>query len=167
MLAYVTNDNDFYQLWEDGWKVWQPKSGATLELSKVKSIDELTNSTYEVVGNVVFVTDLNALRWYDGNTWNSFSRIYIQSQAPDDTNGIWVDTDEKGISKPESVTTSLLKMINVLAKRVSALEYREQQLQSGGFDNNMYNLYDEIIGVDPGEDINGVVDEEDAEGTTE
>jgi hypothetical protein len=72
-----------------------------------------------------------------------------------------------GISKPESVTTSLLKMINVLAKRVSALEYREQQLQSGGFDNNMYNLYDEIIGVDPGEDINGVVDEEDAEGTTE
>jgi len=58
-------------------------------------------------------------------------------------------------------------MINVLARKVNSLEYRNQQIQSGTFDNNMFDLYNNIIGIDPESKINGIIDEEDADGTNE
>ena len=168
MLCFVINEKSFYQYLNGKWSIWQVKSGASLELQSVDSMNDLYGSSLETRGQVVYVGDLNALRWYDGTTWQSFSKIYIQDTEPDDLNGVWLDTSEDSeINKPESTTTQLLKMINVLARRISILEYRNQQLQSGTFDNNMYNLYDEIQGIDPGTDINSNVDEEDADGTTE
>jgi hypothetical protein len=58
-------------------------------------------------------------------------------------------------------------MINVLARKVHSLEYRNQQIQSGTFDNNMFDLYNNIIGIDPESEISGIIDEEDADGTNE
>lgn len=168
MLCFVVDEKTFYQYLNGKWSIWQMKSGASLELQSVDTMEDLYGSTLETRGNVVYVVELNALRWYDGLMWQSFSKIYIQDTEPDDTNGVWIDTSENTeINKPVSTTTQLLKMINVLAKRISILEYRNQQLQSGTFDNNMYNLYDEIQGIDPGTDINVEVDESDADGTTE
>jgi hypothetical protein len=43
----------------------------------VSDMDELIGSSLEIEGQVVFVRDLNALRWFDGITWQSFSKIYI------------------------------------------------------------------------------------------
>lgn len=168
MLCFVANEKTFYQYMNEKWSIWQVKSGASLELQSVDTMDDLYGTSLETRGQVVYVVDLNALRWYDGTTWQSFSKIYVQDTEPDDVNGVWLDTSEdSSINKSESTVTQLLKMINVLARRISILEYRNQQLQSGTFENNMYNLYDEIEGIDPGDDINGEVNEKDADGTTE
>ena len=168
MLCFVIDELQIYQFLSGTWKTWQPKSGASLSLMSVSDMDELIGSSLEIEGQVVFVRDLNALRWYDGNVWQSFSKIYIQSTPPDDINGIWIDvSNDKSINQPETIVTQLLKMINVLARKVHSLEYRNQQIQSGTFENNMFDLYNNIIGIDPESEINGIIDEEDADGTNE
>jgi len=119
MLCFVVEELLFYQFLSGTWKTWQPKTGASLSLMSVADMDELIGSSLEIEGQVVFVRDLNALRWYDGNVWQSFSKIYIQSTPPDDINGIWIDiSNDKSINQPETIVTQLLKMINVLAKKV-------------------------------------------------
>ncbi len=106
MLCFVVSELQMYQFLSGTWKTWQPKSGASLSLMSVSDMDELIGSSLEIEGQVVFVRDLNALRWYDGYVWQSFSKIYIQATPPDDLNGIWIDiSNDKSINQPETIVT--------------------------------------------------------------
>lgn len=106
MLCFVVEELQFYQYLNGAWKTWQVKSGATMSLMSVQDMEELIGSSLEVQGQVVYVRSLNGLRWYDGDTWQSFSKIYIQETPPDDENGIWIDiSNDSNINHPETVTT--------------------------------------------------------------
>jgi hypothetical protein len=167
MLAFVVDVKKFYQLLDNTWKIWQPEAGASLVLHTVATTSELKGSSLEVKGQVVYVEDIDGLLYYSGTTWNSFTRIYIQSTAPTDKSGIWIDSTDSGVNESSSVVSDLYRLINILAKKVSQLEYMNQQIQSGGFSNNMYDEYGNITGIDPGDEISGITDADKSDGTTE
>lgn len=162
MLCFVVESKLFFQLMGGKWENWS--IGGEMQLQSVAKAEDLW--MFEQRGQVIYVEEYNALRYYDGD-WRSFTQVYIQDTPPNDKGGIWIDTSGGGLSLTNSVTSSLLKIISCLTKRVKALEYREQQIQSGEVSNNMFNLYDEIVGIDPGSEILDDIDEDDYEGTTE
>lgn len=169
MLCYVKETRRFFQLMEGRWKTWQPSSGATMEITTVDTLAELENTSLENRGQVVFVDEYDTLFYYTGVKWQTFSRIYVQDFPPEDIGSIWIDTTGEGLNESSNVVSELYKLINILARKIHKLEYREQQIVSGEFDNNMYNLYDEIIGIDPEKTIPGLAieEEEESDGTTE
>lgn len=163
MLCYVKETRRFFQLLDFTWKTWQPSSGATMEIITVNTLEELKGTILENRGQVVFVDEYDTLFYYTGVKWSTFSRIYVQDFPPEDTGSIWIDTSDVGLNNSSSIANELYRLINILARKIHKLEYREQQIQSGEFSNNMYNLYDEIIGIDPKDTIPGLAVEEDEE----
>lgn len=168
MLCFVKENRRFYQLMGDVWKTWQVESGATMSLTTVASLSDLINSSLEVRGQVVFVDDLDTLVYYTGTKWSPFSRIYVQSTEPEDKGGVWIDTsDEVSLNHLNTSAANLISMINILARKVHALEYMRQQISSGGFDNNMYDQYGDIVGIDPEDYISGLDKEDEDDSTTQ
>jgi hypothetical protein len=54
------------------------------------------------------------LRFWNGQYWESFRKIYIQSTPPDDKGGIWIDTTEEGYNSSQSIIQDMLRVINIL-----------------------------------------------------
>lgn len=159
MLCYVIDENKFYQYRYEAWNPWvinseqtpiQPGGAGVQVVETIEDAEE-----YATLGQIIYVQDQAQLYYYSPTGWGTFTRIYIQDEAPSDLGGLWIDTHDSGFEQSNDFTKSLLKMINLLSRRVSQLEYMNQQIQSGKFDNNMYDVYGNIIDIDPAQEITG------------
>ena len=154
MLCYVKNtskNGHMYQFSNGAWSIWTSGSGGGLSIEIVDSLEDLNNPDLQIKGQIVFVNEVNELRYYTGYSWESFSRIYIQSTPPDDTGGIWIDTSEnKEHLSSNTVIQNLLKVVNILQEKVKRLEYAlDCQMDSGDFTNNQYNYYNGAESEEP------------------
>lgn len=154
MLCYVKNspdENHMYQFYNGVWNVWKVQGGGGgeggggMSLVVVETLQELLdNESLRIKGQIVFVNELNELRFYNGFTWDSFSKIYIQDTPPEDKGGIWIDTSEnKEHLTSSTVIQELLQIIHVLQEKVNRLEFAfNNQIDSGDFTNNQFYAYD-------------------------
>lgn len=159
MLCYVKNDaQHLYQYKDNSWIVWN--TGGGRPVVTVESLEDLNKAELQIKGQLVYVDEIGDLRYYNGVTWESFSRIYIQDEPPIDTGGIWIDTSEsKEYNNSNTVIQDLLKVVNILQTKVKKLEYAlECQMDSGDFTNNQFNYYN---GQDSEEPNYGTSEEED------
>ena len=145
MLCYVADDNHMYQFRNNAWNIWvvEGTGGGTATIQIVSTLADLENPDLKIEGSLVFVQETKDLRYYNGEYWETFSKIYIQSTEPDDKSGIWIDTSEnKEYLSSNTVIQDLLKVINILQARVNKLEYALNcQMDSGDFTNNQFNYY--------------------------
>lgn len=164
MLCYVKNSSDhMYQLHDNQWEVWEVKGtgGGGVSVEVVDTLEELEDrEDLQNEGQLVFIRELDALRFYNGSYWESFSKIYIQATPPEDKGGIWIDTSEnKEHMSSNTVIQDLLKVIYVLQEKVKRLEFAFNcQMDSGDFKNNQYYAYD---GAENEEPDYGTSEEED------
>jgi ABC-type glycerol-3-phosphate transport system substrate-binding protein len=99
MLCYVkeisTRDH-MYQYKGGLWTVWEGQggSGGGTGSIVIDTLEELEHPDYHLTGLIAFIKELDTLYYYNGDFWESFSRIYIQNTPPDDKGGIWIDTSE-------------------------------------------------------------------------
>lgn len=157
MLCYVKNSTDhMYQYYNNIWNKWVigtgGESGGGISIVVVDTLtDLLDREDLRIKGQLVFVDDLNELRYFTGVYWQSFSKIYIQDIAPDDNGGIWIDTSEnKEHMSSNTVIQDLLKVIYVLQEKVNRLEFAfECQMDSGDFTNNQAYEYDTAAEEEP------------------
>ena len=154
MLCYVktaSNDSHMYQYTNGNWNVWSGGSSeGGLSIVTVATLSDLNDTTLQTKGRIVFVTETNDLRWYNGTSWLTFTKIYIQSTEPSDTGGIWIDTSEKGYSKSDTVIQELLAAISVLQSKISKIEYAfDCEMDFGDFTNNKYYEYNGSTAVEP------------------
>ena len=103
MLCYVKNSpdsNHMYQFYNGIWNVWKVQGGGGsggggMSIVVVDTLEELLDrDDLRVKGQIVFVNDINEIRYFNGYLWESFSKIYIQDIPPEDKGGIWIDTSE-------------------------------------------------------------------------
>lgn len=104
MLCYVKNSpdgNHMYQFYNGVWNVWKVQGGGGgeggggMSLVVVETLQELLdNESLRIKGQIVFVNELNELRFYNGFTWDSFSKIYIQD-TPQKTKEVFGLTHQK------------------------------------------------------------------------
>lgn len=173
MLCYVKNsptNNHIYKFENGAWDVWKVQtggggggSGEGMSVVIVESLQELLDrEDLRVQGQIVFVDDIDQLRYYTGVYWESFSKIYIQDTPPEDTGGIWIDTSEnKEHLTTNTVIQELLQVVHILQEKVKKLEFAfECQIDSGDFRNNQYYAYD---GAENEEPNYGTSEEEDNE----
>ena len=108
MLAYVAETNKIYQFQQGIWIPWSGGSGGGdggASIIKIDNLSDLNNPALKVVGQIVYVTEIKDLRYFDGTEWKSFTRIYIQPIPPEDKGGIWIDTSD------EKVFDSLMELL--------------------------------------------------------
>ena len=167
MLAYVINRNKIYQLisrWgQNTWEEWAGGGGggSGASIIKVDTEAELDDPQYQLLGQIVFVDELKDLRYYDGQFWKSFTRIYAQPTPPDDKGGIWIDTSDERKFTSEGVFDSMVQVISILQEKIRRLEWvLGNQLDFGDFNNNHYQEYDEWptpeepkLGTNPEDDL--------------
>lgn len=164
MLCFVTNtpeNQHFYQYINNNWELWSAQGGSGgVSIEIVDTLEDLNNPDLQIKGQLVYVEDIKELRFYNGEYWESFSKIYIQPTPPEDTGGIWIDTSEEhDYNSSNTVIQDLLKVINILQQKVARLEYAlDCQMDSGDFTNNQYNVYN---GADNEEPNYGTSEEED------
>lgn len=170
MLCYVKEASDtehMYQYQSGQWNIWKVQteggggSGGGVSIIEVDTLEELeSREDLKTKGQLVFVNEISELRYYNGQFWESFSKIYIQSTPPSDTGGIWIDDSEnKEYLSSSTVIQDLLKVIYVLQEKVKKLEFAfECQMDSGDFTNNQYYAYD---GAENEEPDYGTSEEED------
>lgn len=168
MLCYVKKapgENHMYQFYNGVWNEWIVQGGGGgeggMSIVVVKTLEELyNNEDLRITGQIVFVEEIDEIRYYNGLVWESFSKIYIQDIPPEDKGGIWIDTSEnKEHMTSNTVIQDLLKVIYVLQEKVKKLEFAfECQMDSGDFKNNQYYAYD---GADNEEPNYGTSEEED------
>lgn len=152
MLCYVAEDNHMYQFRNNVWAIWIVESSSGAAIVKVVSeLTDLENEELKIQGQLVFVQETKDIRYYNGQFWETFSKIYIQSTEPDDKGGIWIDTSEnKEYLSSNTVIQDLLKVINILQARVNKLEYALNcQMDSGDFTNNQFNIYNGAENEEP------------------
>ena len=157
MLCYVkTVDNaiHMYQYNSGEWLPWIVEGGgggSGMTLITVNYLSDLNSDTLKIPGQIVYVNEVNEIRYYNNSTWNSFSKIYIQNTPPDDKGGIWIDTsDDKVFLDSNGVIQNLLQVISVLQEKISKLEWAfNSQMDFGNFTNNKYYEYDNQPAVDP------------------
>ena len=156
MLCYVKNDITNRHMYQYIGSIWIPwvyalGGGNGISIQTVQLLSELDAPDYKITGQLVFVREVDGLRYYNGSTWNSFSRIYIQSSPPDDKGGIWIDTAEDNkFFTSNRVIQDLLQVISILQTKVSKLEWAfKSQLDFGGFTNNQYYDYDNSPSIEP------------------
>ena len=161
-VKYVNTDLHMY-IYRDEWEIWEGQGGSGgggLSLVTVKDLEELETKTgLQVKGQLVFVNDLDDLRFWNGQYWESFRKIYIQSTPPDDKGGIWIDTSEKGFERSTDVIQEMLKVINILQQKVKRLMYMQTEIDPGDFTNNQSTIYDGEDSIEP--DLDGSSEEED------
>lgn len=151
MLCYVKADaSHMYQYTNGAWNVYSGGTGGGMTVVSVATLTDLNNSDLQTVGRIVFVKEVNGLRWYTGTDWESFTRIYIQSTAPEDKGGIWIDTTDEGFTQSNSVVQQLLQAVATLQTRLSKIEYAfDCEMDFGDFTNNKYYEYDKSEAVEP------------------
>lgn len=170
MLCYVKQsptENHMYQYYNGTWNVWIIQGGGSggggMSIVVVKTLEELyNNEDLRITGQIVFVEEIDEIRYYNGLVWESFSKIYIQDIPPEDKGGIWIDTSEnKEHMSSNTVIQDLLKVIYILQEKVKKLEYAfDCQMDSGDFNNNQRNIYNNSESEEPNY---GTSEEEDNE----
>lgn len=158
MLCYVKEVEDdlhMYQYIGSTWTVWAGQGGGGgtggMTLKVVDTLADLTNPDLKITGQIVFVIEVNSIRYYTGSTWDSFSKIYIQNTPPEDKGGIWIDTStDKVFLDSNGVIQNLLQVVSVLQEEVARLKWAlGSQLDFGGFTNNKFYEYDNQPAVEP------------------
>ena len=157
MLCYVKTDITNQHMYQYLNTIWQPwaysGSGGSggFSIQMVVSLDDLNNPELERTGQLVFVQEVDSLRYYNGTVWKSFSKIYIQNTPPADTGGIWIDTSEdREYTSASSVIQNLLQIIGVLYEKIDKLEYAfNNQMDFGDFSNNQASEYDGTTPLEP------------------
>lgn len=156
MLCYVkeisTRDH-MYQYKGGLWTVWEGQggSGGGTGSIVVDTLEELEHPDYHLTGLIAFIKELDTLYYYNGDFWESFSRIYIQNTPPEDKGGIWIDTSEnREHSFSNSVVQGLLKTIAILQAKVDKMEYAFNcHMDFGDFTNNNFHAYNDENGIEP------------------
>ena len=117
-VKYVEDDIHMFIYRDQGWEVWEGQGGSGgggLSLVVVTDLVELaTKTALQVRGQLVYINSLDDLRFWNGQYWESFRKIYIQDTPPDDKGGIWIDTSEKGYNSSSDVIQDMLRVINIL-----------------------------------------------------
>lgn len=156
MLCYVKNSTThMYQFYDGSWHVWQTGGGGGgggMSIVIIDTLQELLDrEDLRIKGQIVFVNELNEIRFYNGSVWESFSRIYIQDTPPEDLGGIWIDTSEnKEHLSSNTVIQDLLKVVYILQEEVKKLKFAfDCQIDSGDFKNNQYYTYDNHEQLEP------------------
>ena len=158
MLCYVKEVEDdlhMYQYVGGTWIIWAGQGGGGgtggMTLKVVDTLADLTNPNLKITGQIVFVIEVNGIRYYTGSTWDSFSKIYIQNTEPEDKGGIWIDTStDKVFLDSNGVIQNLLQVVSVLQEEVARLKWAlGSQLDFGDFRNNKYYEYDNQPAVEP------------------
>ncbi len=154
MLCYIkegVDNNNMFQFINNEWIPWIVKGSDGTSIKVVETLSDLEKLEYEYIGQIVFVNEVNELRFYNGNTWNSFSKYYIQDTPPTDLGGIWIDTStNKEHLTSNTVVQELLQVISVLEEKVKKLEFAFQsQMDFGDFTNNKYYEYDGHDSLEP------------------
>lgn len=166
MLCYVkeiSTKDHMYQYKGGIWTVWEGQggSGGGTGSVVVDTLEELQHPDYQLTGLIAFIKELDTLYYYNGNFWESFSRIYIQDTPPEDLGGIWIDTSEnKEHLKSNTVIQSLIKTIAVLEAKIQKMEYAFNcHMDFGDFTNNNFHAFNDEEGIEP--DYGGSSEEDD------
>ena len=121
MLCYVKevpDDTHMFIYRGNQWEIWEGQGGSGgggLSLVVVEDLDELaTKTALQMKGQIVYVDSLDDLRFWNGEYWESFRKIYIQNTPPDDKGGIWIDTSEDGYQSSSDIIQNMLRVINIL-----------------------------------------------------
>lgn len=151
MLCFVTETKLFYQLINNKWKKWTiGTGGSSMSLQSVETLEDLNNTTLEVQGQIVYIDDIDELRYYNGTIWKSFNKIYVSETPPSDTGGIWIDiSEEKDYTKSNAIIQSLVATVAALANKVAKLEYMSHEIDPGDITNNMYAVYKDYTAEEP------------------
>lgn len=170
MLAYVLSTNNIYQFSKGNvWVIWTGGGGggSGASIIKVDNLSDLDNPDYKILGQLVFVDEIKDLRYYDGEYWKSFNRIYVQPTPPEDKGAIWIDnSDEKSFSSSNGVIQSLVRAVSILQEETRRLKWAlGNQLDFGDFNNNHYSEYDDyedpeepFLGTNPEDDLEELID---------
>lgn len=158
MLCYVNQDTEYkmYQYKNGVWNPWVVEGGGGGGAAYIKVVDkmeDLDDIDNKIKGQLVFVNEIKDIRYYDGENWNSFSKIYIQPTEPDDKGGIWIDTSEQREHNSSStIIQDLLGVISILTEKVNKLEFMvRDQLDFGSFSDNKTNDFLGQEGLNPEE----------------
>ena len=171
MLCYVkqtSNGVHMFQCINSTWVPWTYATGGTgnMTLIIVDTLTELNNPDLKIIGQIVYVNEIEAIRYYNGTSWESFSRIYIQPTPPEDKSGIWIDTaEDKQFLNSNQVIQNLLQVISILQEKVNKLEWAfNSQMDFGNFTNNKYYEYDGQPSIQP---TYGISEEQDIQTQSE
>jgi len=85
MLCYVKiveDDTHFFILRNNTWGVWEGQGGSGgsggLSVVVVEDLEELELKTaLQTLGQLIFINSLDELRFWNGQYWESFRKIYI------------------------------------------------------------------------------------------
>lgn len=154
MLCFVKEvpDDTHMFIYRNGWEIWEGQggSGGGIGLVVVEDLEELeTKTALQMRGQIVFVNDLDDLRFWNGEFWESFRKIYIQPTPPDDKGGLWIDTSEGGYQSSSDVIQNMLKVINILQQKVNRLMYMQTEIDPGDFTHNMSTSQDDLPSEEP------------------
>lgn len=148
MLCYVKvvpTDMHMY-IYRNQWELWEGQGGSGgggLSLVQVENLEELVTKTgLQVKGQIVYINDIDDLRFWNGQYWESFRKIYIQSTEPDDKGGIWIDTSERGFTRSTDIIQDMLRVMNILQQKVERLMYMQTEIDPGDFTNNQSTSLD-------------------------
>jgi hypothetical protein len=109
MLCYVKEvpDDTHMFIYRGQWEIWEGQGGSGgggMSLVVVYDLEELeTKTALQMRGQIVYIDTLDDLRFWNGEYWESFRKIYIQSTEPADKGGIWIDTSEKGFNRSTDI----------------------------------------------------------------
>ena len=93
MLAYVIEDS-LQHLYIRKGNDWFPFMGADSSgVTVVTSTQDLT--PLQNIGKLIYISDTQILSYYNGSSWESVPKIYIQSTEPTDKSGIWIDDSDQ------------------------------------------------------------------------
>ena len=83
------------------------------------------------------------MRWWNGTTWETFTRIYVQATAPDDTGGIWIDTSTTDLPADASTALKdLISIITILQEHLNRVLWAfDSEIDLGDATNNKYTAY--------------------------
>ena len=148
MLCYVkyVEDTNHMFIYRGTWEVWEGQGGSGgggLNLVVVEDLTELESKTaLQTKGQLIYVESIDDLRYWNGQYWESFRKIYIQDTPPEDKGGIWIDTSEKGYTSSSDVVQNMLAVISLLQQRIKRLEYFYKEIDPGDFTNNQSTSLD-------------------------
>lgn len=156
MLCYVKEVPDDIHMFiyrGNQWEIWEGQGGSGgggLSLVVVEDLEELaTKTALQMRGQIVYVNSLDDLRFWNGQYWESFRKIYIQDTPPDDKGGIWIDTSEEGYNSSSDIIQDMLRVINILQQKVNRLMYMQTEIDPGDFTNNMSTSQDDLPSEEP------------------
>ena len=156
MLCYVKEvpDDGHMFIYRNGiWELWEGQGGSGgggLSLVVVENLEELaTKTALQMRGQIVYINSLDDLRFWNGQYWESFRKIYIQDTPPDDKGGIWIDTSEEGYQSSSDIIQNMLKVINILQQKVNRLMYMQTEIDPGDFSHNKSTSQDDLSSEEP------------------